>query len=356
MRRILTSVLAAGLVATAACSETTAPLDPEGVQEDVGYAAAVINTAPTMSLGALGPDINFALADQGGMASVLELPMALLHDGNALVKRESLRQQARVELAGTTASVIPAPLLGKTMEYSVAQGRYVVGQRTGAPANGVRFVLYAVDPVTEDIVTPLAETGYVDLTRTVTNQVATARVEAYSNSNNLGKVLDYSVTLGGLLVGPTAVVSGFARNGTDSLTFSLTSSFSLQNATIDIDWRTALPTRGLTSRMEQTITGGEEGTIEIDGRLSSRNGSVGISGTISRLTGGTLTVTANGRTYATIEFSPEEEEPVILNAEGNPPTAAQLAMLRQILDWFEDAFDVYEDLLDPVETLLDIVF
>lgn len=355
MRRLLTSALAAGLVLTAACSDPTAPLDPAGVQEDVGYAAAVINTAPTASLGALGPDINFALANQGGQASVLELPMALLHDADALLKRESLRQQARVELAGTTAAVIPAPLLGKTMEYSVAQERYVVGQRTGAPANGVRFVLYAVDPVTEAIVTPLVETGYVDLTRTVTNQVATARVEAYSNSNNLGKVLDYSVTLGGLLVGPTATVAGFARNGTDSLTFSLTSAFSLQNATIDIDWRTALPTRGLTSRMEQTISGGEVGTIAVDGRLSSRNGSVGISGTISMGTGGTLTVTTNGRTFATIEISPEEE-PVILNAEGNPPTAAQLAMLRQILDWFEDAFDMYEDLLDPVETLLDIAF
>lgn len=355
MRRILSSALAAGLLLTAACSETTAPLDPQGIQEDVGYAAAVINTAPTASLGALGPNINFALAEQGGEPAVLELPMALLNDADALVKRESMRQQARAELSGSTAAVIPAPLLGKTMEYSVGQGRYVVGERTGAPANGVRFVLYAVDPLTEDIVTPLVETGYVDLTRTVTGQVATARVEAYSSNNSLGKVLDYSVTLGGLLVGPTAVVQGFARNGTDSLTFSLTSTFSLQNASIDIDWRTALPSRGLTSRMEQTITGGEVGTIEIDGRLSSRNGSVGISGTLSMGTGGTLTVTTNGNTFATITVSPESE-PVILNAQGNPPTEAQLAMLRQILDWFEDAFDVYEDLLDPVETLLDIAF
>jgi len=355
MRRLLSSALAAGLLVTAACSDTTAPLDPQGVQEDVGYAAAVINTAPTTSLGALGPNINFALANQGGAASVLELPMALLNDPNALVKREALRQQARVELSGSTAAVIPAPLLGRTMEYSIAQGRYIIGQRTGAPANGVRFILYAVDPLTEDIVTPLSETGYVDLTRTVTNQVATARVEAYSSNNNLGKVLDYSVTIGGLIVGPTAVVTGFARNGTDSLTFSLTSAFSLQNASIDIDWRTAVPTRGLTSRMEQTITGGEVGTIEINGRLSSRNGSVGISGTISMATGGTLTVTTNGNTFATIAISPESE-PVILNAQGNPPTEAQAAMLRQILDWFEDAFDMYEDLLDPVETLLDIAF
>jgi hypothetical protein len=353
MRRHLAAFATAGLLITAACSDPTAPLDPQGVQADVGVAAAVLNTAPAQSLGALGPTINFALADLGGAASVLELPMALISDPNALVKREKLRAQARTEM--TTASVIPAPLLGVTMEYSVAQERYVVGERVGAPSNGVRFVLYAVDPVTEEIVVPLVETGYVDLTRTVANQAATARVEAYANTSGLGKVLDYAVSIGGLLVSPTALVSGFARNGEDSLAFSLISAFSLQNSTIDIDWRTALPTRGLTSRMQQTITGGEAGTIEIDGRIASRNGSVAIAGTISQGTGGTLTVSTNGDRFATITVTPETE-PVILNAQGQPPTNAQMAMLRQIIDWFEDAFDVYEDLLDPVETLLDIAF
>jgi len=353
MRRILAAFATAGLLMTAACSDPIAPLDPQGVQADVGVAAAVLGTAPALSLGALGPTINFALADQGGAASVLALPMALINDPNALVKREKLRAQARTEM--TTASVIPAPLLGVTMEFSVAQQRYVVGERVGAPENGVRFVLYAVDPVTEDIVVPLVETGYVDLTRTVANQAATARVEAFSNNGGLGKVLDYSVSIGGLLVSPTALVSGFARNGEDSLAFSLTSAFSLQNSTIEIDWRTALPTRGLTSRMQHTITGGEVGTIDIDGRIASRNGSVAITGTISQGTGGTLTVSTNGDRFATITVSPETE-PVILNAQGQPPTEAQVAMLRQIIDWFEDAFDVYEDLLDPVETLLDIAF
>ena len=36
--------------------------------------------------------------------------------------------------------------------------------RTGAPANGVRFLLYAVDPVTFQPVEPLVEAGYVDIT------------------------------------------------------------------------------------------------------------------------------------------------------------------------------------------------
>ena len=31
-------------------------------------------------------------------------------------------------------------------------------------------------------------------------------------------------------------------------------------------------------------------------------------------------------------------------------------MLRQILEWFENAFDTYEDLLDPVDQLLDLTF
>ncbi len=354
MRRFLAASLALGLLATAACSESTAPLDPAGVQEDVASAAAALNTGPTTSLGALGPDINFALADLGGGLAVLDLPAALLSDPNALVHREELRIRARKELG--TASVIPQVALGKTFEYNTTLGRYTIGERTGAPANGVRFVLYAIDPLTEEIALPLSETGYVDLTRTVSNQTATARVEAYATAGGLGKVLDYSATIGGLLVAPTAQVQGYARNASDSLTFSLTSSFSLQNASVVIDWRAAVPTRGLSSRMEQTISGGELPSITVNGRLSSRNGSVGIAGTIGFETGGTITVTTNGQTFATIEFVPGAEEPTILNAQGQPPTEAQLAMLRQILEWFEDAFDIYEDLLDPVETLLDIAF
>ena len=225
------------------------------MQADLVAAYDATNAPASVSFGTLGGAISLALADAGGAVRVADL------------------------------SVIPQVALGRTFEFDTIADRYAAGQRTGAPANGVRFVLYAVDPVTEALVFPLVETGYADLTRVVTN--------------------------------PTILVAGFARNGIDSLTFTLASTISLANSTIALDWRTALPTRGLTTRVQQTIRGGQLPQVVLDGLV--------------------------------------DETPTILNAQDQPLTATEQAMLRQILEWFEGAFDVYEDLLDPVERLLDIV-
>ena len=316
------------LAVTAACESSTEPLllDPSGVQADLVAAYDATNAPASVSFGALGGAISLALADAGGAVRVADL------------------------------SVIPQVALGRTFEFDTIADRYAAGQRTGAPANGVRFVLYAVDPVTEALVFPLVETGYADLTRVVTNQAITARVEAYSGGLTPVKVLDYAATVQGTVTNPTILVAGFARNGSDSLTFTLASTISLANSTIALDWRTALPTRGLTTRVQQTIRGGQLPQVVLDGLLQSPSGNVGIVGTLVPQTGGTLTAQVNGSTFATIELDGlVDETPTILNAQDQPLTATEQAMLRQILDWFEGAFDVYEDLLDPVERLLDIV-
>jgi len=350
------SLTIAALALTAACESATEPilLDPSGVQADLAAAYDATNAPATVSFGALGGAISLALADAGGAVLMADLPAALLQDPNAVVARAELR--ARIMDGSGTASVIPQVALGKTFEFDTLADRYVAGQRTGAPANGVRFILYAVDPVTEAPVLPLVETGYADLTRTITDQAITARVQAYSGGLSPVKVLDYAATVQGTVTNPTILVAGFARNGSDSLTFSLSSTISLANSTIALDWRTALPTRGLTTRVQQTITGGESPRVVLDGLLQSPSGNVGIAGTLIPQTGGTLTVSVNGSTFATIELDGlVDETPTILNAQDQPLTATEQAMLRQILDWFEGAFDVYEDLLDPVERLLDVV-
>ena len=350
----------AALALAAACDSATAPvpLDAAGVQADVGAATAAVNAPATASFGALGPQINLALAAIGGGAGIADLPAALLSDPNALATRAELR--ARVLETGGTPAVIPAVALGKTFEYDVVTDRYVAGLRTGAPANGVRFVLYAVDPITKAPVEPLVETGYVDLTRTFTQQqgvLATARVEAWSGGTAPVKVLDYGVTVQGTLLAPTVSVAGFAKNASDSLSFLLSSALAISTQSLAIDWQTALASHGFTSHVVETITGGNAPQVTIDGSLTSLSGRVGITGTIVQETGGTLTVKVNGQTFATIQLdSADDQEPTILNASGQPLTGAQAEMLRQILDWFRDAFALYEDLLDPVKNLLDVVF
>lgn len=353
--RSLVALLA--ITFAAACESSTGPtgpLDPAALQSDLAAARAAVNAPASMSLGALGPMISNALADAGGSFGVAELPAALLKDPNALIERAALR--ARLTGGSGGASVIPQVALGKTFEFDTIADRYVAGLRTGAPANGVRFVLYAVDPVTDDLVFPLVETGYADLTRTVTNQSITARVEAFASGLAPVKVLSYTVVVQGTFTNPTVFVAGFARNASDSLAFTLSSTFSLANATIAVDWRTAVPTRGLSTRVRLTVTGGEVPQIVIDGLLTGQGGhSVGMTGTIAAQ-GGTLLVKVNGNSFATISVGGLlDNEPTILGANGQPLTPAEQAMLRQIVEWFEHSFDTYERLLAPAERLLDIV-
>ena len=69
---------------------------------------------------------------------------------------ERLRQQAATS---PEAKVIPASVLGTTYVFDPLQHSYVADpSRTGAPANGVRYILYAVNPFTHEPVVS-AEVG-----------------------------------------------------------------------------------------------------------------------------------------------------------------------------------------------------
>src|SRR5919112_5116274 len=50
--------------------------------------------------------------------------------------------------SGAAFAAVPAEVAGKTFIYDPSTISYVASELTGAPANGVRFILYAVDPVT----------------------------------------------------------------------------------------------------------------------------------------------------------------------------------------------------------------
>jgi hypothetical protein len=354
----LLAVLSLALGAATACSDTTGPatIDPAALEADLTAANSAVAAPAVLSFNEAGAGIDAALSLMGGGTAVVDLPAALLVNPKAVVERAELRARL-LAAGGDGAAAIPAAALGATFEYDTQLGRYVKGVRTGAPANGVRFILYAVDPATREKIVPLVETGYVDLTRTVNSQSATARVEVWGGGTTLVKVLDYAATVSGNVVSPNILVAGFAKHGTDSLTFTLASSLSLANQSIDLDWRTALPSRSLTSRVQQTILGGTSPSVAIDGVLTSASGRVGISGTIEQATGGTLTVKVNGQTFATIAVtSAEDDAPVILNKDGEPLSTREQAVLRQVLEWFHHAFETYEALLRPVARLLDIAF
>lgn len=345
------------LLALGACGDDgpSAPsvFDPVALQADLGFAAEAMTAPATESFAATGFMIDYALGGFGGGGLVLEAPALLLEGAikpkAAMVKR--LRTQASLKMA----SAIPAGLLGDTFEYDPETGEYVPGARVGAPANGVRFVLYAIDPLEGIPVVPLVEVGRVDLTRTGSDESAVARVQVVSAS--AVTVLDYEATVEGSATSPRITVEGFARNAEDRLDFELATSFSLASEAVTINWRTEIPTRGLVTRLEQRFVDGANPRFTIDAAVISENGRVDLDGTITESAGGTLTVKVNNATFARmILATAESEEPVIENADGEPLTEEETETLHQIFQWFAGAFFTYIALLAPVGTLLDAAF
>jgi hypothetical protein len=129
---------------------------------------------------------------------------------------EALRQAA----TSPEAKVIPASVLGTTYVFDPATHRYVADpNRTGAPANGVRYVLYAVNPLThEPVVT--AEIGYADLTDEGDDTPNTAALRLVAVSGD-ATFVDYKVSLARADATGDIAVEGFFFDGHKHLNFAI---------------------------------------------------------------------------------------------------------------------------------------
>jgi hypothetical protein len=358
LRRPIAAVVVAASLLGAACArdEPTAaggasPLDPVALNADVNAAAGVFEGPATAGFLAVGDAIDRVL---GGTASAL---IAAVPTDDPIAAADRLRPVLLRAAGFPNGAAIPPSALGVTFEYDPVSRGYVAGSRGGAPANGARFVLYAINPLTGEPAVPLVETGWADLSRTVTNAAATARAAVFQTGASPRKVLDYSAALQGTIVAPSIVASGFAVQGRDSLAFTSSATISLASGSITLDQDAALPSRGVRSRLQQTVAGGDNPAYTLAGEIAGRAGTVGLAGTLTERDGGTLTVSVNDRPFATIALdAADDPTPTIRNANGQPLSAAETAALQAVLGWFKEAFAVFSALLTPVATLLGLAF
>ena len=96
-----------------------------------------------------------------------------------------------------------------------------LSELTGAPANGVRFILYAINPVTGEPVDPLQEVGYADLLDQSTGSSNSVRVQLVSNNVTY---FDYGVTGSSTASSAQVVVDGYVTDGTTRVNFDLNTS------------------------------------------------------------------------------------------------------------------------------------
>jgi hypothetical protein len=342
----LAALLALGLGA-GACSKDNGPseFNPDGMSGDMSASAAAFNAPVTQSFGATGTAMATVLG--GAAPAVVSPAIALLHP--ATTKRYAASLARLLPKArGLSASVatIPSEVLGTTFVWDLDTQAYVASDAGGAPSNGVRFLLYAVNPVTLEPVDPLDELGYVDVTDVGAGATTGIRVVVVSGDVTY---LDYTVTGTGTEGSGTVAVEGFASNGTEQVNYTLqnTVANTPNGMVLTLDFGLSVPSRHFSVTYTATFANltPDDIAVTLDFRASGRNGDVRISGTYTA-DGGTFSVQVNGELFATITIG--TGEPVITGANGTELTASETAALQAVLMFYDGSLSVFSALLEPV--------
>ncbi len=347
--RALTSGLA---VAVAACSDSTAPsfdgnFDAAATSASLQSVDQAFDTPAFQSLAALGGHFVVGAGVPAASANLLKA------SANSVTMSEQAQlaaQQIAAAVAAPAAILIPEEYRGLTYVYVEGEGYQVDPERTDGPATGVRFILYtvAVNPVTGEITDVLDEIGYADLIDESTDTEAAARLRVVSSNITY---LDYVVSAEGPPTSPTFSIAGFVTDGETTADFLLTVSIesTFAGTTVDINYSIDVGDFSIDLTLAAAGDGeGESATVAMT--FAHQGQSVMVAGTIEN-DAGTMTVTANGATFATITFSPTGF--TVVDADGQPLDQDEINALKKLMEMVEEVFDVWEDLFRPVSFLFE---
>jgi hypothetical protein len=344
---LATAVVAFGLAGCSDDDGPTGPVTPFDPDATAQAAAELesrldVDSDVMMSLQLVSP----ALDAEGGAFAQL-LPAGVVRPARPF------NAQMMVDPSFAMEPIFPSNFLGTTFEWDDVLGRYAMTERTGGPANGVRFILYAVDPFSGQPVMPLSETGWLDLTDE--GSASATQLRVFANSGGVDR-LDYTVSASYALLGDnveaTATGAGFISDGTRSLVFNLvqTVAFNTVNETMRVDMLYDLRMDDENVRVVVDVGSDIDlnlSNVSLDVMLTVTDGGnvtvldVAVDQT-ENLTG---TVVHNGQTVALMDGS--TSSPMFTDANGGPLSTAEVAALTQAFDVVDDVFDFVEAIFAP---------
>jgi hypothetical protein len=352
-RRPLAALVLALVALTAGCgggdsNAPDAPFDPEGTSSDIGAMEASFETPAMAGYASAAAAISAVLGESPAAAAVRVVPTKALITGgkpaaahySTTIARAYVKPAGGIRPSFSTAAILDEHL-GVTFTYDPETDQYGPSDLTGAPENGVRFVVYAVNGVTGMPVEPLIEVGYADIVATETASSATVRVELVSAGVTY---LDYAVGVTGTASAVSVTISGFVTNGDDRVDFDLDNHIDITNESITLDYNLTVPTRGGFRIDFEGEMSGSTVTTSLEAR--GPHGTVTISGT-QTTSSGSFEVEVNGELFATVTTS-ETGPTVIAGAEGQPLTQAELQALEELLTIFIEGFEFIGDLFAPI--------
>jgi hypothetical protein len=345
---LVTGTLAVALLAGCGDSKVTAPAGGEFDAAAAGEAnatiAGLLGGSGMTSVAALGPRMP---AGFGGAGAAAPAPVPGLA-GLALRLLQSLPAAG----GPISVQVIRPAVLGATYVYDPGTHRYIPDPaRDGAPANGVRFILYAVDPGSHE---PLVgqEIGYADLTDQGPPGLGVGlRFIAVASGRTF---LDYAFTLTPAITGGVLGVSGFLADEQHRLEFTIgavgQTIGASQAARVTFDL--AVPSQRFRAIGSiDAVASGSVGTAHVEVAVTIGSNVIRLAGE-SSATAVQAGLTVNGRLFATITGDPLH--PTVRGDGGRELTAAEIEALGGLVGVVYGAIEIFEHLLEPVAVLLGI--
>ncbi len=314
LRSLVMAIVPATAVGLAGCGESpVTSFDPVALSNTTtGVLSAVTGGAVLQSLTALGGQMTLGAAARGTPRS-----------------------------PGATLGVFPpgAPL-GSTFVYDAAQRQYVLSNATGAPANGVRFLLHSV-PVTAQS----SVIGYVDLL----DDTTALGVRAFETGGQ-SPVVEYRVS--GNATSSTAMItgSGTVNQGAAEVDLdTLTESFSV-TAGITLDHQVSVPSQGLSVAFHVAVSGSVLNAL-LSGMVTIHDGGgnttvVSGSGSASAFSG---TITYNGTDV--VKFSGLAASPIFTDPSGGQLDPSWTSALHTLAQFTNDLPCAIDALLKPAQKL-----
>lgn len=316
--------LALLLVTAAACGDDPAgpgsddPFDPAQSSQDFAVMQSALEANADVAEDLAY--VSVALESMPTATWVFEAPEAVVE--SPLIRPVALPP---LHSMGSAQPLLPADLLGTTFEWDEVESGYVATERAGAPANGVRFILY--DRTT---VSP-TENGFVDITDE--SDPSAARLSVHLEKEGVTR-LAYDVEVVGTTSGGTIGVSGFLTDGTDRLDFDLLESVAETTGgfRIDVDYSLSLAGQPLSVDLDYTIDLGST-TVAASFAATFVNGANTLVLEMSQEGEGTLegTVEWNGDLVMTIADD-GTGEPLFLGPEGEELTAAEAQAISEMFE------------------------
>lgn len=345
MRVTMRTIMAGGTLAVlAACSDSSGPID----QKATFNSRQVKDGLATVEQVGASPVLKSfqALAGQiGGSAAAT----ATSGTDRYLAAVQNIAGILRPQTQAALVPIIRSSMLGKTLTYNPATKAYGVSDRTGAPANGVRFVLYQNDASNQPIVAQ--EIGAADLTDQKASSPTSAGLRLVVRSNGT-TFLDYAFDLSGTVALAVVNVDGYMSDGTDRVDFKITTTGQLfgrgGTATIDARLEVLAKHFAIAAKVKGPAGGGA-GPTEIDLTVTSSSDVIAVSskGTQTAID---AKVTVNGKLFATVTGTPAS--PVIKGDGGRELTADELTALGEVVKFSEGVFGLIGGLLAPAGALL----